>query len=1006
MAKDLVYAFDKNTFTSYELGEIQTDFNMSFVIDGTKDSAKMIVLNYIESEIEPYTIIFHEKTNTWWNVTHDKVERYQGEKIYNSITHEWEQTFIYVHNLELLGAIEFLNARDLTDCGFNDNTYDVNQFITRLFRLSNFEYTLVFSNTIDNDFLNKKVEFIKTFENYTLLSALREFLDAFNMCAKMYFTYTTSGSVYTISNAILDIVPKTGNYSNVHDISEFDDVKEIKTMDKNSFGVTVISNAENVTSSHSKTFPSTGSVRLSSTEYKIVDEDKLNNGVIRLPSKVFKGNWIKMLYRVLCYIKVQSGGSTWTDQLHYYASDHNSLDKLMDDTKDFVHDYLPAYDTAWSNFLTSNKAEIRRKLNALGTITIYNGNDVNPITGEIKKGPNVPYLTKFKHSNKSTPMVFVDKETRECLPDPLQGIAWERGSNIISGFKFLSSDGGFTTITVNAEDTDYQSNDNEIIKYTNGSVSISITLPQDNGVSYEQIKKTYLTEDLATQASRWSFIVNYNPMADLKIKVDNQRDKKDIQLYNQNGRVTDCVALSKLINSYSKEISSDTITRCMHYYSFNTIPKVGDIVLKDNIEYVINNVSMNFTQNETTLNSNFGYYIDCEFTMSKYIATKSLMVNPNTNIRDYGIPQNFNVKRKQVYRDYYELAYETYNDQSNNEYLNYTYIFAFHYETNDLVDLVAVMQIGYSSPIGGDSDNNIQSSQYWYYQLETTNYYLDKMICVVLDFQDNNIIGYGSQNVYSAFDVSRIFSGFTDKLNTPISYVDDKGEFVSIFIEFCTNEQITTIYNDYQDSQVGGDSFEGSLYNYSVFIPEDVFDAAALNNAMQIIEANYLKDALEVPVFEYICQIEDTKDVLIGDGILSQRQNCRYLYSYVIGGVGENLNPLNVSTSNTISYRSADNSYKVDNGCHITLIDLGFARMINIRFLSSVRVYPDNTKGFGSDIDMTQYEGRDVAVFRHSYDLDSGEQNVDLLFIAKKIPYDHIQNTSRVNLEINHYKLK
>ena len=34
-----------------------------------------------------------------------------------------------------------------------------------------------------------------------------------------------------------------------------------------------------------------------------------------------------------------------------------------------------------------------------------------------------------------------------------------------------------------------------------------------------------------------------------------------------------------------------------------------------------------------------GYYIDCEFTLSRKIAVKSLMTNPNTNIRDYGIPQ-------------------------------------------------------------------------------------------------------------------------------------------------------------------------------------------------------------------------------------------------------------------------------------------------------------------------------------------------------------------------------
>ena len=281
------------------------------------------------------------------------------------------------------------------------------------------------------------------------------------------------------------------------------------------------------------------------------------------------------------------------------------------------------------------------------------------------------------------------------------------------------------------------------------------------------------------------------------------------------------------------------------------------------------------------------------------------------------------------------------------------------------------------------------------------------MIVIVLDFQDNNIIGYGSQNVQSGFDISRVFTGFTDRLNTPISYVDDEGKFASIFIEFCNNEQITSIYDNYQGRQTGGDSYEGCLYNYSVFIPEDIFDDAVSDHTFQIIEANYLKDALEIPVFEYSCQIDNSDDVLVGDNILKQRPNCRYLYSYVFGDVGETLKPDSVSTSDVIEYRSSDNSFKINNGCHITLVDLGAtAKMLNIRFLTLVRVYPDNSKGFGNDIDLEDYEGRDVAIFRHSYDLDTGEQNVDLMFIARKIPYTHIQNTSRLNLEINHYKLK
>ena len=42
------------------------------------------------------------------------------------------------------------------------------------------------------------------------------------------------------------------------------------------------------------------------------------------------------------------------------------------------------------------------------------------------------------------------------------------------------------------------------------------------------------------------FIVNYVPMADIKVKIDNQQNKRDIQLYNQNGKLTDNIALSKI----------------------------------------------------------------------------------------------------------------------------------------------------------------------------------------------------------------------------------------------------------------------------------------------------------------------------------------------------------------------------------------------------------------------------------------------------------------------------
>ena len=59
MARDIMYIFDKLTKEGSELGEIQTNFNMSFVIDGTKDSCSIVVRNFSDVEIEPYSILYH-----------------------------------------------------------------------------------------------------------------------------------------------------------------------------------------------------------------------------------------------------------------------------------------------------------------------------------------------------------------------------------------------------------------------------------------------------------------------------------------------------------------------------------------------------------------------------------------------------------------------------------------------------------------------------------------------------------------------------------------------------------------------------------------------------------------------------------------------------------------------------------------------------------------------------------------------------------------------------------
>lgn len=971
MTRDIIYIYDKLTKVESELGEIQSGFNMGLTINGDKDSYKVIVWSRNENEIEPNTICRHAKTNTWWIVKNDKIERLLDES-----------GFVYVHNLQLVGAIELFNARDLTDCGFNQGTYTVREFILRLLSLSSLE--LYCGNINGNStFLNKKVGYVKTYENYTLLSALRDFLDGYNMCAKLFFDTMVDNNVTYLDEGHINLIPKTGDNSlQSHDIDYFDDVRETKTMHQDSFGTTVVSNAENVISSSAKTFPSAGSIRLSSTQRVIADDNSVNNAVIRLPSKVFKGNWIKVVFNLDITLTIQGTVSHTFD--YTYKRTKTSFEDMVDFFEQKILDDT-GNQSLVDEFDLYADSTLQEKLDMASCSTLYNDNEINAYTGAIVKGKNVPYLASFRfndtHHDEFKSVTFCDKDTKNCLTDIRQGICWERGSNIISGFEMF---GGGGMLQVEPSSTDYKGNA-RVIQFTSQGVTVTLTI----GTQTLRDVHTGGTS-LAKQLTNISFIISYIPMSDIKIKVDNQRTKRDIQLYNQNGRLADSFALSKMINSYSKEISSDTITRYKNLRDFDSVPKVGSFVHKGNELYVINNVSLDFSQRESNSGTpnEFEYFIEGEFTMSKYVSTKSMMVNPNTNIRDYGIPQNFNVRRKQLYRDYYELDYAFASDRDNNYYLKPSYIFNIGSTPNETANFICVAKLSYEELVEGQYN--------WYYQIETTTYNMNKMAYVVCDFNDNNIIGYSSQNVYSGFDITRVISGSTDNINTPISYVDSKGRVKDFNIKFCAKDQLTSAYEIYTLTHGAGE-LDTSLYNFSCFIPTEIYDLIATNPyAFAIAENNYKKDALEVPVFECSCQVDDSENVLIGDNFFpSKIDNVVYMYSFV---KGELFNQNNVDATNHISFEN--DTATLENAVLLNLVD---EENISIRLLEERYYYTDDMN-FGQNGDKTFEQGKDYAIFRHLFDLMSNEEiGVELVLIAKNV--QPTQLNSVVNLCINHYKL-
>jgi len=1149
MARDVMYYFDKKSpYARHELGEIQTDFNMGLTIDGSKDSMQVQVFNYEKAEITPNTILFHNATNTWWIVKKDNVKRYASEN-----------GFYYQHNLSLLGAIDLLSSRDLTDCGFNDRTYTIDQFIKRLFKLSTFEFllTINYGNNVDE---NKIVDYIKSFENYTLLSALRDFLNGYNCDAKL--TFATSGSDNHIESANLIIIPRTGNVDlTAVDISDFDDVREQKSYSKESYGTTVISNAQNVVSTQAKTYPQIGGVRLSADTYNITT----SNAVLRLPTPIYKVNWVKLLHYVDVIFYVYRGQESYDSHeytFRFYPWNKYQTQKTFDEAIETVVNFLTTQYTQVtpqevSEYVESFRQTIIDVVEKASCTTIKGGWGIKPVMVDNtpdqeliapQNDPDFRFRNIVKRDGSvaiyfSRSLLIGSKEDYESVVWKTRCMYYERGGNEIHNFSWMGVLGGnvYEATTIgNYKTTDYNSTQRTLMPthtFSDNQRKMSVYLvPADNGTGTISNANNYVFNIGNTY-----FQVNYIPMSDIKIKYDNSLNDIDTHIYNQNGKLNDSVALSKLLDSYSKEIQSDNITRYMHYTNISDIPQVGSLVNSGNEKYVINNISYDFFVNETNNDNNVGYYIECEFTLSKYISVKSLMVNPNSNIRDYGIPQKYNIKRRQVYRDYFEFSFL--EESSANQETPYVSLSKYLTmgTTNEQkeYDHTAIMKIDYEQPV----DNQ----ESWYYQLNSVASVMNKSLYEVIDFNDNNIIGYDIQNYHSGFNMNKLFSNGWKTTNVPISYVDNDGKFKGITLQFVGKDKIEELYenisadtnnstmfsshvfvgetfyygkyidgqeseepNSFSSNNLGnylstdsgntiikipltelnydnsgvdldtvvidivgnityvprtGPTQSGIVGSYSIITENDIkylrivdtsgtqfpllyssfvvsyevsysYRTYAYRGAIdlkdyEIEELNYEKDAIEVPVFEYILQLGDTEQVEVGDRILDTQSGMLQMFTCDVrqANTTTQLNASKVFSGIDVSGDSLvnDNYDRQIEIADTSAVDISFE---NNNTIMRIKVYDNQVALFygtaeqdftyqDTQVSATQLPksyllGKDIVIYKNviksmSYDMEQDEATCDydneLMFIIHN-PQDSNFDGDDLLINVNYYKLK
>lgn len=813
MATSKVFIYKKeNGFAQVEFGSYQSNFNMCLTIDETKDSAKISVLTRNNDILKPNTIVRLENINAWWCVKKDTRQR-----------HESEGDYFYEHAIELQGAFEILNSRDLINCGFNVDHYSVGQFLNRLVSLSSFELPISFDYGTSLG-STKVVDFLKTFENYTLASAIKEFLNGYNCIPKMVFNQNSQNK---ITSATIKIYSKSGLADTPLSESVFNEISAVDNIDRESYGTKVISNIQNCVGRHAVRYPRIGGTYLIGANGQILyEKESASQTKLILPSKVYAVEDIT-LYGTL-KIGVKDGGYVYLmpDDMTRNGKKckQDIIDRLVDE----------GYSQEIIDLVNENWETIFNILKSVGSRTIANGGYYDAIENQ----PHGDYIWLGNNRiDNHNCRVYLNNERYASNSDLEYEwiISWKQGSNEIKGI-------GNVLEHAQKSGAVYRSS---------WFVNDYMAIIQNNGddIVYLPENATFvnLIDDTSSSPNFPHFLVsvNYIPMTDIKFKTDNNKDDEDTKLYNQNGKLVDSYAVSKLVNSYCKSIRDRELIRFGTYYNFNDIPKLGARVG----DYVINNISYDIYNND---NGDFVY--KCQFSLNLYSACKSTMINANTNIRDYDCPQSNNVKRIQNYRDFIELSYE--NHTYGNTYMDIDRIINISLDSIGMKDKFVFVMRAKDPSFDNEGDSH---SNMYYYHLDHVSFDLSKQKKFVVDFGDNNIIGYGNAHAYKPFALGNIFNS-SKSVTIPISYVNNYGEVEGLELLACDEENAETNFGDIYISE-------------SVAIKSDIYQNFEINYDLKISEPNYEKDGLEIPVFEYSCEISGDDNIEVADDFFEYEES-------------------------------------------------------------------------------------------------------------------------------------
>jgi len=416
----------------------------------------------------------------------------------------------------------------------------------------------------------------------------------------------------------------------------------------------------------------------------------------------------------------------------------------------------------------------------------------------------------------------------------------------------------------------------------------------------------------------------YYPIADIKVSIDNDNDAQDEKFFNQNGKVIDALSASKLVFSHTQDSVEGTKIRNARYDDLDNVLPLGQLVREGNDLYVVTQRSLDL------LLTDEHEWINAIYTLSKNRIARSENIVADSSVISYKIPDDNLVFRTQLYKDYIELSLTDVN--SEDSYLN----------------LSRALQLT-SSIAGSNFDFTVLAKNEYggtptivRYIKNPSVFDLHKSKLVNVNWQDNNVLGY---------EFSRV-SGTL--VQTPIVYTNASGKANNFEVLFCSTNQIKDANEIYNDTIATNALIP---FDNPVDINEDFYEDVVIAEGQFLIriqEADYDKDAYEIPVFEYMIQANDSYgvqgNVVVGEKLFSTfieapSGSFPIRYHYVINNTTRftsenadrlyNLNAPSGSTDKRVTIsRSGTGSRIVD----LTLYST-FSSTLNTSAITNVGVY-------------------------------------------------------------------